>query len=164
MEIMPTVARQAFPNDLARHALAVTRSRLVVGVAMRSRVRRGLCIVTLVAIDAFARDGYRIGRWRAEGTLRPPVNVGVAGIVVNRSVAVGRRPLIEAVVLAAPAAAASRLAAKIQILIGTLLSDASPWAKWRQQHERRMKSIMLSLGLSAWQRGVFTFSPWLCTK
>src|SRR5262245_44914699 len=39
--------------------------------------------------------------------------------------------------------------------MGTLLSDASPWAKWRPQHERGMKTIMLSFGLSSWQRPIF---------
>src|SRR5262245_29758365 len=48
--------------------------------------------------------------------------------------------------------------------MGTLLSDASPWAKWRPQHERGMKTIMLSFGLSSWQRPIFLLLSWLCTK
>src|SRR5262245_56496384 len=96
MEIMPAIPRQAVANDLARHALpAVTRAPLIVGigVAMGSRVGRRLLII---AIDTFAGNGCRVGRRRdGEGTLWPAINVCIAGIVVDRSVAVGGRPFIE---------------------------------------------------------------------
>src|SRR5690349_8127937 len=46
--------------------------------------------------------------------------------------------------------------------MGTLLSDASPWAKWRPQHEQGMKIVMLSFSLSACRAPLFRHSGATC--